>query len=100
MRYYDNDIINSTFPPEILMKTDIKIETTIWKKKYSKYKFDLKNEKDIHAYVETCKSAAAIPKLTDQNFYKNLIDLNANQFGSEKQVKRRQLPTLLKQAES
>ncbi len=89
MRYYDNDVIKSTFLPEILMKTDIKITTNIWAKKYSKYKFDFKIEKDVYAYVETCRKAAAIPPLSDRDFYKNLIDANKDQFGSLKQLKER-----------
>jgi hypothetical protein len=89
MRYDDNDAIKSTFSPETLMKTDIKITTTIWDKKYSKYKYNLKIEKDVYAYVETCKAAAAIPPLTDRNFYKNLLDANKDQFGSSKQLKER-----------
>jgi hypothetical protein len=85
MRYIENDIVKSTFPPEILMKNVIRI-STIWDAKYGKYKYDLKNEKDVRAYVENCKAAAAIPELSDRNFYQNMIDANADKFGSPKKI--------------
>ena len=89
MRFIDNNIVKSTFTQEILMKTDIKVTTTIWDTKYAKYKYDLKIEKDIRAYVATCEEAAAIPQLTDREFYKNMLDANADLFGSLKQLKER-----------
>jgi hypothetical protein len=86
MRFIENDIVKSTFIEEMLMKTQIWL-TPILCEKYSKYKYDLKIEKDIRAYVATCEAAAAIPELTDRNFYKNMIESNADQFGSKKQLK-------------
>jgi hypothetical protein len=86
MRFIEVDIIKSIFTEETLMKNSIRITKT-WREKYSKYKYDLKIEKDIRAYVENCKAAAAIPELTDRNFYKNMIDANANQFGPPKKIK-------------
>ena len=46
-------------------------------------------EKDIRAYVATCEAAAAIPQLTDREFYKNMLDVNKDKFGSLKQLKER-----------
>jgi hypothetical protein len=87
MRYIENDIVKSTFTVETLMKNGIAITTKIWHAKYGKYKYDLKNEKDIRAYVETCKAAAAVPELTDRDFYKNMIDANTDQFGPSKRYR-------------
>jgi len=87
MRYIENNIIKSTFTAETLMKNGIKITSTIWDNKYGKYKYNLTKEQDIRAYVENCKAAAAIPQLTDRNFYQNMIHANANQFGTRKKIK-------------
>jgi hypothetical protein len=89
MRYIENDIVKSTFTIETLMKNGIGITTTIWDAKYGKYKYDLKIEKDIRSYVETCKVAAAIPELTDRDFYKNMIKFNTDKFGPQKRYKKK-----------
>ena len=88
MRKIKKNIVKSTFPPDILMKTDIKV-SQIWDTKYAKYKYDLKTEKGIRAYVATCEAAAAVPQLTDREFYKNMLDANAEKFGSLKQLAER-----------
>ena len=86
MRIISNNIVKSMFSEDILMKESIFISLE-FKTKYTKYKYDLKKEQDIHSYVVACEAAAMIPELTDHEFYKNMLDANKDKFGSLKQIK-------------
>ena len=85
MRIISDNIVQSMFNEDTLMKIDIKV-SNIWDTKYAKYKYDLKTEQGIRAYVATCEAAEAIPELTDREFYKNMINTNKHMFGSLKQL--------------
>lgn len=89
MRSIVNGKIISTFPPEVLMKVDIKV-SQLWDNKYSKYKYNFKKLEDIEKYIKNCEEAAAIPNITDTTFYEKLLEKNKDQFGSLKQLEQRQ----------
>ena len=94
MRIISDNIVQSMFNEDTLMKIDINV-SQIWDKKYAKYKYNLKTEKDIYAYVATCQTAANVPILTNRDFYKNMIDANKDMFGSLKQIKERKKNTTI-----
>ena len=63
--------------------------TKNWYLEYDKYKHDLKTIEGIKSYVAACEAAAAIPPLTDKQFYKKILEDNADKFGSKNQLKER-----------
>jgi hypothetical protein len=85
MRIVNNDIIISFFNTEQLMKINV-YYGIIWKEKHKKFKYDFKNKNDILSYFKACKEANIIPKLTDKDFYSNMINENKDKFGSKKQL--------------
>jgi hypothetical protein len=89
MRVIKNDKVESMFSEYILMRNTITIIKS-WENTYKKFKYDLKTDEGIHAYVEACEDAATISELTDRKFYKNMIDNNKEKFGSKKQIKEKQ----------
>ena len=90
MRYINNNSVYSTFSSKDLMK-EIVYCAEDWRNKYKNNKYDFKNTKDITNYVNACEAASKIPKLTDENFYKDMIDSNTEKFGSKKQLKKKSL---------
>lgn len=85
MRHKKNEEIVSFFSEEHLMRHGLSYTDT-WRNNHTDYKYDLNTKEGIERYVSACKAAHEIPKLTDQNFYKNLIEKNADSFGSKKKM--------------
>jgi len=52
-------------------------------------KYNLKNEKDVRAYVTACEAAALVPILACRDFYKTMVNANQDNFCSKKQLKKR-----------
>ena len=85
MRMKKNEEIVSFFTEYNLMHQGLSYSNT-WRDDHKEYKYDLNSKEGIEAYVNACKAAHEVPKLTDQNFYKNLIEKNADKFGSKKKM--------------
>ena len=67
------------------------MKTKVWcsiefNNKFGDFEFDLTKDKNKRKYVVTCEEAYAIHPLTDQNFYKNMIDANQDKFMSKKEI--------------
>jgi hypothetical protein len=90
MRVLKNDIITSFFTSEQLMKTGIRLSVE-WKENHKQFKYNFKNKADILSYVKACEDAAKIPKLSDQNFYQNMIDENKIKFIPKKKIKEKKI---------
>ena len=88
MRIISDNKVLSTFSEKILMSSIIFLKTT-FDQTYEKYKYDFKTLEGIHAYVANCEAASQISILTDTEFYKNMLDNNADKFGSLKQLARK-----------
>jgi len=84
MRIIKDDVI-SFFTSEQLMKTHI-CAGLKWKEDHKQFKYNFKNREDIISYVKACEEASKVPKLTDRDFYKNMINENKEKFGSLKQL--------------
>lgn len=74
---------------DFLMKGGLAMSAT-WKDAHKEYLYDLNSKTGILAYVAACTAASQIPQLTDQNWYSNLLAVNADKFGSPKQVAERE----------
>jgi len=85
MRIIKDNIIISYFNSKELMKNSIAF-CNKWKEDHKQYKYDFKTSEEILLYVKACENASIIPKLTDINFYKNMIEENKDKFGSRKQL--------------
>jgi hypothetical protein len=88
MRVIKDDIITSFFTVEQLMKGTIHL-TVKWKEYHKQFKHDFKNKKGILSYVKECENTNKIPKLTDVNFYSNMINENKDKFGSKKNFRKK-----------
>lgn len=88
MRVITNEIVTSFFTTEQLMKTDIRIGLK-WKEDNKQYKHCFKTKEGIISYVKACENANKIPKLTDVNFYSNMINENKDKFGSKKNFRKK-----------
>jgi hypothetical protein len=88
MRKYDeNGYIVSTLSEDDLMRTNYGVGQR-WKEANANILCDLATDKGINKYVELCAKAKAIPPLSDQDFYKNMIEKNAAIFTSESNTNR------------
>lgn len=90
MRVFKNNQVISHFTEIDLMKMSINIGPN-WKKSNLIYRYDLKNTEQINRYVEACRNATDIPKLTDTNFYQSILTENRNKFGSVKNLQSRRI---------
>jgi hypothetical protein len=90
MRIIKDNIVNSFFTIDQLMKINIKFGPQ-WKENHKQFKHDFKTEEGILSYVKACEEASKIPQLSDQSFYTNIINENEDNFGSEKQLEARKL---------
>jgi hypothetical protein len=68
-----------------------------WKENNAEIMCDLATEEGIKKYVKLCAEAKAIPPLSDQDFYKNMIEKNAEVFANESKKKRLARQKLKKQ---
>lgn len=83
MRYLSEDAVHSFFTEEELMASHLYFNQT-WTAKHVKLKYDFNDHTSVKQYIEACKAAHAVPKLTDQKFYENLLNKNRSRFGSKK----------------
>jgi hypothetical protein len=90
MRIIKDDIVNSFFTADQLMKVVVTFGPQ-WKENHKQFKHDFSTKDGALSYVKACEEAYKIPQLTDQSFYKNMIDANKDKFGSKKQLADRKL---------
>jgi hypothetical protein len=71
----DNDTVISYFSEDELMDTTVRYSEK-WKQKHATHMYDLNKEEDIHKYLNACKNASLVPKLTDNKFFNSTIKNN------------------------
>ena len=79
MRIINNDVITSTFSEIELMRERVLLSKK-FKTKYQAYACNLNVKKDIQKYVRVCEDATQIPIISDENFYKNILNNNKDKF--------------------
>lgn len=87
MRSHDDDKIVPFLSIRQLMTQTPKCGKN-WKENNKNYRYDMSKPEDVLKYVKACEAAHAIPPLTDRDFYKTLIESNADLFEKELEMKK------------
>lgn len=72
MRYHGDDEILSFFTSKQLMSRSSPVNK-LWFEKNTQYKYDMNDAADVTRYLAFCRSAAAVPPLTNKSFYTEMI---------------------------
>ena len=91
--------IVSHFTKYELMHKTIRLSKQ-WREDYARFRHELATEAGAKAYVTVCEAAAAVPPLTDQQFYSSMLTEYSHNFGSKKQREIKQLAKELEAADS
>lgn len=84
-RVFHDGIVSSYFSQDELMST-ITYFSEDWKAKHAKFKYNFKDDSNVTRYIEACKDAYNIPKLTNRRFYEDMLNQNRSKFGSKKRL--------------
>ncbi len=83
VRKVNDDCVKSYFSGEELMAMTLYFNQA-WKTKHAHFLYDFQDDASVKAYIEACEAAHSVPPLTDEAFYKSLIENNGDKFGSIK----------------
>ena len=83
MRHISNGLVQSYFSEQELLASHIYFTET-WRAEHTKFKYDFNDNSSVKQYIEACKAAHKVPKLTNRNFFEDLLNKNRSRFGSKK----------------
>lgn len=83
MRVMRDNRVESFFSADDLMKLVIPL-SAVWRQAHKHLQYDMKDDNSVKAYIDACKAAAAVPKLTNTSFHDQMVRDHPEKFGSKK----------------